>query len=52
MEKQPQEITLNNIMELNNDSKNATDETCPVWVFGSIVIRDPETHKQIAKIPG
>lgn len=52
MEKHQPEITLNNIMELNNDDNKSSDETCPLWVYGSIVIRDPETQKQIAKIPG
>jgi len=52
MPKNQPQIALNNIMELNNNDKSASDETCPVWVYGSIVIRDPENQKPIAKIPG
>lgn len=51
MQKDQPKIALNNIMELHND-KSLSDETCPVWVYGSIVIRDPENQKPIAKIPG
>ncbi len=45
------ESQINNIME-KTDKQNSSDETCPVWVYGSIVIRDPETQKEIVKIPG
>lgn len=50
MENHQQEPTLNTVMKSSDHTP--VEETSPVWVFGSIVIRDPETQNPIAKIPG